>query len=161
MCPRESCTGLLSTHQCRVKGARWVGISGRAQKRCELALLHGATSSFNVADVGVDVAREIIQKTGGRGVDLVFDCGGSQDTIDTALASVRSGGTIVNVAVWKDTPTIDMNRMMYKEVVLTRKCRLSHLLRMSDVVWWRQTASHMQETIKSCFNRLQRATSPI
>ena len=67
----------------------------------------------------------------------------------------------MNVAVWKDTPTIDMNRMMYKEVVLTRKCRLSHLLRMSDVVWWRQTASHMQETIKSCFNRLQRATSPI
>ncbi|RPD75903.1 alcohol dehydrogenase GroES domain protein [Lentinus tigrinus ALCF2SS1-7] len=110
--------GIMILKILKVNGAGWVGISGRAEKRCELAQLHGASSAFNVAHSGVDVVQETMQGTEGRGVDVVFDCGGSQDTINAALASVRPGGLIMNVAVWKDIPAIDMNLMMYKEVVL-------------------------------------------
>lgn len=35
-----------------------------------------------------------------EGVDVSFDCGGVQETLDTALNSLRLGGTAVNLAVW-------------------------------------------------------------
>ncbi|TFK82887.1 alcohol dehydrogenase GroES domain protein [Polyporus arcularius HHB13444] len=112
--------GLMILKILRVNGAGWIGVSGRAQKRCEFALLHGASSTFNIAHSGVDVVAETVRETKGRGVDIVFDCGGSQATIDTALASVRPGGMVMNVAMWKDKPTIDMNLMICKEIVLAQ-----------------------------------------
>ncbi|KAI0704214.1 alcohol dehydrogenase GroES domain protein [Cerioporus squamosus] len=112
--------GQRLTRRYRVNGAGWVGISGRAQKRCEVALLHGASSAFDLTQSGVDVVQETIRETKTRGVDVVFDCGGSQETIDTALASVRPGGMIMNVAMWKNKATVDMNLMISKEVVLAQ-----------------------------------------
>ena len=73
---------------------------------------------FNVAIAGVDVVAETLQSTDQRGVDVVFDCAGTQATIDTATQAVRRGGMIVNLAVWADKPMVDMITLLFKEVVL-------------------------------------------
>lgn len=36
-----------------------------------------------------------------EGVDVSFDCGGEQGTLDTALKTLRLGGTAVNLATWQ------------------------------------------------------------
>ncbi|KAI1792688.1 alcohol dehydrogenase GroES domain protein [Ganoderma leucocontextum] len=102
----------------RVFQAAWVGVSGRSKTRCELAEQHGASAVFNVAAAGVDVVTETLQATDQRGVDVVFDCGGTQATIDTATHAVRRGGTIMNLALWSKKPVVDMYTLLFKEIVL-------------------------------------------
>lgn len=70
------------------------------------------------AAAGTDVVAETLKATNGSGADVVVDCAGSQSTLDTALKAARPGGTIMNVAGWTTRPTIDMNLMMMKELVL-------------------------------------------
>ena len=70
----------------------------------------------------VDVVAEVLRETGGRGADVVIDCGGSQSSIDVAVKAVRPGGMIMNVAAWAQPPTIDLNAMMFKEVTLGSTC---------------------------------------
>jgi threonine dehydrogenase-like Zn-dependent dehydrogenase len=57
-----------------------------------------ADKTFNpVRDHIGDKCRSL---TGGAGVDLVFDCAGSEAGLRDAMDGVRKGGTIVNVAGW-------------------------------------------------------------
>ena len=67
---------------------------------------------------GVDVVSETLQATDQRGVDVVFDCGGTQATIDTATHAVRRGGVIMNLAAGSTNPVINMPLMLFKEVTL-------------------------------------------
>lgn len=102
----------------RVFGASWVGVAGRSYKRCELARKHGASEVFDAGDPTVDVVQQTIRATDGRGADVVFDCAGTQVTLDTALYAVRPGGTIMNVAAWKGNSNIDMNILLSREITL-------------------------------------------
>jgi Zn-dependent alcohol dehydrogenase len=58
----------------------------------EIARLFGATHTI---DASRDVPAEVRGMTGGRGADFVFDTVGSPATLNTAMASVRKGGTVV------------------------------------------------------------------
>ncbi|TBU47177.1 alcohol dehydrogenase GroES domain protein [Dichomitus squalens] len=110
--------GILLLKVLRAFGAGWVGVSGRSAKRCAFAQEHGASAVFDVASIGVDVLSETLLATHQRGVDVVFDCAGSQATMDTAIGAIRRGGIIVNLALWSTKPTIDMNILLIKEVVI-------------------------------------------
>ncbi|KAL1948316.1 hypothetical protein VTO73DRAFT_12391 [Trametes versicolor] len=109
--------GVFVLKVAQIFGATWVGISGRGSKRCALARKYGASVVYD-ASTGIDVVAETLKATDGRGVDVVVDCAGSQSTLDTALKATRAGGTIMNVAGWTERPTIDMNLMLMKELVL-------------------------------------------
>ncbi|KAI0329792.1 L-threonine 3-dehydrogenase [Cubamyces sp. BRFM 1775] len=110
---------IFMIHTVKLFGATWVGVSGRRAKRCELARQHGASVVYDLtAPGGVDVAAEVLRETGGRGADVVVDCGGSQSSIDVAVKAARRGGMIMNVAAWTQPPTVDLNTMMYKELTL-------------------------------------------
>ena len=99
--------------------AGWIGISGRSAKRCELAKEHGASAVFDVTSDRVDVPFETLKATQQRGVDVVFECVGSQVTMDTAIAAVRRGGMIMNVALWSKAPTVDMGLLLIKEAAIS------------------------------------------
>jgi threonine dehydrogenase-like Zn-dependent dehydrogenase len=45
-----------------------------------------------------DLCREL---TGGKGIDVAFDCAGVQPGLDTAFDALKHAGTWVNVAVWE------------------------------------------------------------
>jgi (R,R)-butanediol dehydrogenase/meso-butanediol dehydrogenase/diacetyl reductase len=45
-----------------------------------------------------DVCREL---TGGKGVDVVFDCAGVQPGLEAGFDALKHSGTFVNVAVWE------------------------------------------------------------
>ena len=50
-----------------------------------------------------DVVEGCQQFTGGKGVDVVFDCAGVQAGLQASFGALVRGGTYVNVAVW-ETP---------------------------------------------------------
>lgn len=84
--------------------------------RAAQAKASGATHIINPAKENVaEVCRSL---TGGLGVNAVFDCAGLQVSFDTALASVRGRGIIVNVAifpttelVWKDPNALNRHQL--------------------------------------------------
>lgn len=48
-----------------------------------------------------DVGKVCQEATGGKGVDVVFDCAGVQAALESALDGIAYGGSYVNVAMWE------------------------------------------------------------
>ncbi|KAH9474414.1 (R,R)-butanediol dehydrogenase [Psilocybe cubensis] len=98
-------------------------LSEPASGRRNLALKHGATSAVDPtakrspsSDILHDTVAEL---TNGRGVDVAFDAAGIQASIDACLLNLRPRGTLVNVAIWENNPTININLITGREIVMT------------------------------------------
>jgi (R,R)-butanediol dehydrogenase/meso-butanediol dehydrogenase/diacetyl reductase len=74
----------------------------------------------------IDVGEEIMRLTAGRGVDVVMETAGTQSAMDTAMASVCAGGTIVSLAVWPEPGQCDYMQLLLKEVTLVGSMCYSH-----------------------------------
>jgi threonine dehydrogenase-like Zn-dependent dehydrogenase len=74
--------------------------------RLEIAAQCGIVSVSNAKNESLkDASTRVF---GERGIDIVFDCAGVQDTISTAVDTVNKGGTIVVVAVYGESPRVDL-----------------------------------------------------
>lgn len=76
----------------------------------------GATQGVNGAEG--DPAAQIMELTGGRGVDVAFEALGMADTVVTAFESVREGGrvVIVGLAPASVTAPIEITRLVRRSV---------------------------------------------
>lgn len=82
------------------RGAHTVICAEVAKKRQEFAKGFGAHHVLDPSSV--DVASTCLELCGGvNGPDVVFDCAGVPKSLETACLSVRSRGTVVNVAIWE------------------------------------------------------------
>lgn len=59
--------------------------------------------------VNDDIGARCRERTGGEGVDVVFDCAGSQKGFEAGMDALRYRGCYMNVAVWLGTPVSDDN----------------------------------------------------
>jgi L-iditol 2-dehydrogenase len=76
-----------------------------------------------------DVVREILNRTDGEGVDVVFEVAGSQEATRQAVEAVRPGGTIVLIGYWKtDEVTVPGIRAMRKGLTIRFVRRMKHTL---------------------------------
>ena len=66
-------------------------------ERVEAARRFGADVALNRNET--DVVREVLEATDGRGVDVVYECAGEQDTLDQAVQIVTPGGRISIVGI--------------------------------------------------------------
>jgi len=74
-----------------------------AQNRRDLALHFGAAAAIDPTDE--DMVSRCKMLCNGQGPDVAFDCAGVAASIKSACLSVRSRGTVVNVAQWgKEIP---------------------------------------------------------
>ncbi|KAK5053897.1 hypothetical protein LTR84_001859 [Exophiala bonariae] len=60
--------------------------------------------------------------TGGKGVDLVFDCAGIQVGLEAAFDAIVRGGYFVNVAVWEVPMSIPFYQFFLKEIKIFSSC---------------------------------------
>ena len=111
----------------KVWGARSVLVTEVLEKRKEQAYKFGADEVIDptkkvevkfddgslITDPAVVKAREISK--GGAGVDVAFDASGLQATLNTAIAAVRPGGTIFNVAIHAKPLLINPNDLGFSE----------------------------------------------
>ena len=66
----------------------------------------------------VDVAAKVRELTDGRGVDVAFECSSVNVVLDTLLDATRPGGVVVNVSIWGHPATVDMQKLVLKELEL-------------------------------------------
>jgi NADPH:quinone reductase-like Zn-dependent oxidoreductase len=80
----------------KMRGARVIGISSSDEKLKRATML-GLDAGFNYRE-NPDWDRWVIDETGGEGVDLVVEVGGS-GTLPRSLKAIRTGGTVAQVGV--------------------------------------------------------------
>ena len=92
--------GLLVLEIVRESGAHPIIVSERLSWRLERARHLGATTVINAARQ--DVAVAILDATGGRGADVVFEAAWAQETVDQAVRAACPGGRVVVVGIPSD-----------------------------------------------------------
>jgi L-iditol 2-dehydrogenase len=108
--------GLLTMQAARAAGAAKVMIADIDATRLNLARALGNDGVFKLS--GAELATEILQQTGGVGADVVLEAVGRNETIATAIDSVRKGGTVTLIG--NITPKVELPL----QKVVSRQIRL-------------------------------------
>ncbi len=109
--------GLLTLACARASGRRRVFASELVPERVEAAQRLGADVALNRNET--DVVQSVLDATDGRGVDVVFECAGEQDTLDQAVQIVAPGGRISILGI-PSTPRVELvaDLMRRKELLI-------------------------------------------
>ncbi|MFZ5829429.1 MAG: zinc-binding dehydrogenase, partial [Planctomycetota bacterium] len=112
--------GLLVVQALRAAGCgRLVAVDVSAE-RLELARELGADEG--VLATGGDSAEEIMQRTGGRGVDLAVEAVGVTATVSAAVRSVRKGGSVALVGNLAPQVDLPLQSAVTRELTLFGSC---------------------------------------
>ena len=65
-----------------------------------------------------DIAARVLEITGGLGADVCFECSSVNAVLDQLLVVVKPGGVVVNVSIWAERASIDMQAIVLKEIDL-------------------------------------------
>lgn len=87
--------GLMAVAGAALKGAGQLFAVGSRPNCVEAAKAYGATDIINYREG--DIVEQILEKTGGKGVDKVIVAGGDNDTFIQAVTMLKPGGRIGNV----------------------------------------------------------------
>ena len=90
--------GLCATLGARLKGASLIIAVDSIPERLRMARTFGANFTLNVKEG--DPVQAIKQLTDGRGVDVAIEALGQQQTFESALRSIRPGGTLSSLGVY-------------------------------------------------------------
>ncbi|MEK7418007.1 MAG: zinc-binding dehydrogenase, partial [Pseudomonadota bacterium] len=64
----------------------------------------------------VDVVAEVMKLTGGKGVDVSFECSSVNKVLDTLVAATKATGVVVIVSIWSHPATINVHSVVMKEL---------------------------------------------
>ncbi|MFI3237578.1 MAG: NAD(P)-dependent alcohol dehydrogenase [Lachnospiraceae bacterium] len=87
--------GLMAVAGAQLRGAAEIYVVGSRPKCIEIAKEYGATHVINYKNG--PIKEQVMELTGGLGVDKVVVAGGDNDTFITAVEVVKPGGTVSNV----------------------------------------------------------------
>ena len=109
--------GLLTMQSAIAAGATRAIVSDLEAGRLELAAKLGATDTIDASQTDAEAA--IMELTGGRGVDVAFECAGAVPTLQMALRVARNGGTAQIVGMPAEQhPQIPLYEMINREIDL-------------------------------------------
>jgi Zn-dependent alcohol dehydrogenase len=98
--------GLNTIQGARIAGAERVIAIDMFGSKLDLAEQFGATDRVNPRDG--DAIQQVLELTGGRGVDVSFEVIGLKQTVEQALAMARRGGQAIIVGVPKMEQTMEI-----------------------------------------------------
>ena len=109
--------GLCATMGAHIMGASQIIAVDPDANRLRMAQQFGATSTLVP---GADTMDRIRELTKGRGVDLAIEALGVQDTFESALRSLRPGGTLSSVGVYSGhlSMPLDASGMTYRSLTV-------------------------------------------
>ena len=122
--------GQLLTQLVVSRGGRVIATAGTDEK-CEIARGRGAEGALNYRQVE-DLAAEVREATGGRGVDVVYD-GVGASTFEASLASLRPRGVLALYgAASGPVPPLDPQRLNAAGSVYLTRPSLAHYILTRD-----------------------------
>lgn len=111
--------GLLVLQALRVAGCSRVMVADIDSSRLKLAATLGATDVFPAE--GDPVVR-VLELTGGNGVDVVVEAVGRNETVNTAISSVRKGGSVILVGNIAPEVTLPLQKVVTRQIRLQGSC---------------------------------------
>ena len=112
--------GLLVVQALRAAGCGQIIAVDLDQDRLDLACRLGADEGLNSG--AVDIAAEVMQRTGGRGVDIAFEVVGLSATLDLAICSVRKGGALALIGNLSAQTDFPLQSVVTRELTLYGSC---------------------------------------
>jgi L-iditol 2-dehydrogenase len=90
--------------------------------RLSLAKQVGAGADTVLDASGAELVNKVMQLTEGRGVDLVLEAVGRDETIGASIDCVRKGGTVVLVGNITPTVTLPLQKVVSRQIRLQGSC---------------------------------------
>jgi L-iditol 2-dehydrogenase len=115
--------GLLTMQAAKAEGASKVLIADIDRTRLERAEQLGADATLLLS--GDELVEEILRRTKGRGVDLVLEAVGRDETISASIASVRKGGTVTLIGNISPQVKIPLQVVVSRQIRLQGSCASS------------------------------------
>ena len=112
--------GLLVVQALRAAGCGRLFAADLVPERLELARKLGADEVLDSR--AVDVSREILRRTGGRGVDIAMEAVGLGPTVQTAVASLRKGGQLALIGNVAPKVELPLQAVVTRELTLFGSC---------------------------------------
>jgi L-iditol 2-dehydrogenase len=117
--------GLLTIAVLKTSGVRRVFAVEPVAGRRELAKAMGADVVIDPA--AADVVGEIVQGTGGRGVDLSIDCAAKPGTMNQCIRATRNAGRVIVTGIPSEAQvSLDFHVMRRNEIHLFNVRRSNH-----------------------------------
>jgi threonine dehydrogenase-like Zn-dependent dehydrogenase len=133
--------GLMAIVGAKLRGAGWIAAVESVPKRQELARRYGADAIVDFR--GGDPVVELLNRTGGQGVDSAIEALGAESTFMNCVRATRPGGTISNVGYHGEgdyvrIPRLDWGVGMGDKTIRTGLCpggreRMKRLLRLLEL----------------------------
>lgn len=111
--------GLLLQQALRVAGCSRVFVADVDPTRLKFSLELGATAALSA---GPDFTQQLLQLTNGTGVDLAVEAVGKTETVDTAIDSVRKGGSVILVGNISPEVALPLQKVVTRQIRLQGSC---------------------------------------
>ncbi len=115
--------GLLLLQAARAAGCSRVFVADIDATRLKLAADLGADQTLQLS--GAELLNEILRLTEGRGVDVVLEAVGRNETVTSAIDCVRKGGTVTLVGNITPQVTIPLQKVVSRQIRLQGSCASS------------------------------------
>jgi len=115
--------GLLTLQAARAAGCSHVFVADIDESRLKSAAELGADKTLLLS--GADLTREILRLTEGRGVDVVLEAVGRNETIATAIDSVKKGGTVTLIGNITPQVNLPLQKVVSRQIRLQGSCASS------------------------------------
>jgi L-iditol 2-dehydrogenase len=111
--------GLLVQQALRVAGCSRVFVADVDPTRLQTSVNLGATAALAGAS---EVTRQILELTNGAGVDIAVEAVGKSETVNTAIDSVRKGGSVILVGNISPEVTLPLQKVVTRQIRLQGSC---------------------------------------
>jgi L-iditol 2-dehydrogenase len=112
--------GLLTLQAARAAGCRRVLIADVDTSRLELARQVGADATLHAS--GAELMARVMELTEGRGVDLVLEAVGRNETVNGAIDCTRKGGTVTLIGNITPEVTLPLQKVVTRQLRLQGSC---------------------------------------
>jgi L-iditol 2-dehydrogenase len=120
------CIGLVSMLAMKAQGVSRVFVTDVVPKRLEKAKALGADGIINAAEQ--QVSRVVKDLTGGKGVDIVIETSGNENSAGQAIESTKKGGTVVFVGYSKSgMMNLPISTALHQELTFKTIFRYRHI----------------------------------
>ena len=116
--------GILLIQSLKALGAEKVMATDISDKRLELAKTLGADKVVNT--MKNDYAATLLETFGPDKADVIYECAGSDITMDQAIQNARKGSTIILVAVFGKKANVDLAKLNDSELDLNTSMMYRH-----------------------------------
>lgn len=112
--------GLLTMQAARVAGCSQVWIADVDESRLRMAAQTGADKTLHLS--GTALREEVLRLTAGKGVDIVWEAVGINDTVVTAIHCARKGGGVTLIGNLSAEVTLPLQTVVTRQLRLQGSC---------------------------------------